>query len=164
MTASDDPSFEDPPACRVPPAERLYVRLCSPLSRSLSRSLARAQTSPEVQITTAPVWDFEFDSARNGKECPSCNFNNGNSRLSWIDNDRNLWLAWVDFQTGAFVPPDGKGQLIDVGAVPIATFGNGPEWMFSSTLRLTDRLHKVSPRPGRQAGQGDDRGRDNDAQ
>ena len=30
-------------------------------------------------------------------------------------------------------------------------------------LRLTDRLHKVSPRPGRQAGQGDDRGRESDA-
>ena len=94
---------------------------------------ARAQSSPEVQITTAAVWDFEFDSARNGTNCPSCNFNNGTSRLTWIDNDRNLWLAWVDFQTGAFVPPDGKGQLIDVGAVPIATFGNGPEWMSSAT-------------------------------
>ena len=94
---------------------------------------APAQVSPEVQITTAPVWDFEFDSARNGKECPSCNFNTGNSRLAFIDNDRNLWLAWVDFQTGAFIPPDGKGQLLDVEAVPIATFGNGPEWMSSST-------------------------------
>ena len=94
---------------------------------------AQAQTSPEVQITTAPVWDFEFDSARNGTECPSCNFNNGNSRFAFIDNDRNLWLAWVDFQTGAFIPPDGKGQLLDVGAVPIAVFGNGPEWMSSST-------------------------------
>jgi len=92
-----------------------------------------AQSSPEVLVTTAPVWDFEFDSARNGTECPSCNFNNGDSRLAFIDNDRNLWLAWVDFQTGAFVPPDGKGQLIDVGAVPIATFGNGPEWMSSAT-------------------------------
>jgi hypothetical protein len=94
---------------------------------------APAQASPEVLITTAPVWDFEFDSARNGKECPSCNFNTGNSRFAWIDNDRNLWLGWVDFQTGAFIPPDGKGQLLDVGAVPIAVYGNGPEWMSSST-------------------------------
>ena len=94
---------------------------------------APAQVSPEVQITTAPVWDFEFDSARNGKNCPSCNFNAGNSRFAFIDNDRNLWLAWVDFQTGAFIPPDGKGQLLDVGAVPIAVYGNGPEWMSSST-------------------------------
>lgn len=94
---------------------------------------APAQASPEVLITSAPVWDFEFDSARNGKECPSCNYNTGNSRFAWIDNDRNLWLAWVDFQTGAFIPPDGRGQLLDVGAVPIAVYGNGPEWMSSST-------------------------------
>jgi hypothetical protein len=92
-----------------------------------------AQASPEVQITAAPVWDFEFDSARNGKECPSCNYNTGNSRFAWIDNDRNLWLGWVDFQTGAFIPPDGRGQLLDVGGVPIAVYGNGPEWMSSST-------------------------------
>lgn len=94
---------------------------------------AQSQVSPEVQITAAAVWDFEFDSARNGKECPSCNYNTGNSRFAWIDNDKNVWLGWVDFQTGAFIPPDGKGQLLDVGGVPIAVYGNGPEWMSSST-------------------------------
>ena len=26
------------------------------------------------------------------------------------DNDRNLWLAWVHFQTGAFVPRDGRAS------------------------------------------------------
>jgi hypothetical protein len=114
---------------------------------------ASAQASPEVQITTAAVWDFEFDSARNGKECPSCNFNGGNSRFAWIDNDRNLWLASIDFQTGAFVPPDGKGLLIDVGAVPIATFGNGPEWMSSATYGSQIVFTKYPPgqegRPGK---------------
>lgn len=114
---------------------------------------AQGQSSPEVLVTNAPVWDFEFDSARNGRECPSCNFGNGNSRLSFIDNDRNLWLAWVDFQTGAFVPSDGKGLLIDVGAVPISTFGNGPEWMLSSTWGSQIVYTKYPPgqegRPGK---------------
>jgi hypothetical protein len=94
---------------------------------------ALAQTVlPEVQVTTSAIPDFEFDSARNGVNCPTCNAGDGNSRLAFSDRDGRLWLGKVDFNTGAFVPTTGRGRQIDSFTAPVTCFGNGPEWMSSA--------------------------------
>lgn len=94
---------------------------------------AAAQTVlPEVQVSTAAIPDYEFDSARNGRFCASCNFGAGNARLAFTDNTGNLWLGYVDYNTGAFIPEDGRGLLIDTHTAPVPDFGNGPEWMASA--------------------------------
>jgi hypothetical protein len=87
---------------------------------------------PEVQVTTAAVPDFEFDSARDGRYCPDCNGGDGNARIVFSDSSNNLWVGRVDFQTGAFLPADGRGTLIASNAAAPTDYGNGPEWMFSN--------------------------------
>lgn len=96
--------------------------------------VARAQSSPlpEVQVTKAPIPDFEFDRARNGVDCPSCNAGAGTSRFAFVDLGGNCWVGGVDFQTGAFIPSDGKGVLIDTNCALSTDFGNGPEWVDGS--------------------------------
>lgn len=92
-----------------------------------------AQTTlPEVQVSTAAIPDYEFDSARLGVFCPTCNFGFGNARFAFSDAAGKLWVGSVDFQTGAFYPPDGHGVLVDTGTATATEFGNGPEWMSST--------------------------------
>ncbi|EGJ11038.1 hypothetical protein [Rubrivivax benzoatilyticus] len=94
---------------------------------------ARAQAVlPEVQVTTAAIPDYEFDSGRNGRFCASCNGGAGNALFAFTAADGRLWVGSVDFQTGAFYPPDGRGVLVDTETAPVADFGNGPEWMSGS--------------------------------
>jgi len=87
----------------------------------------------EVQVTTAPIPDYEFDSARNGVFCATCNFGTGNARFVFADSNNQLWIGYVDFATGAFVPPDGRAVLIDTDAAAATDYGNGPEWMETAT-------------------------------
>ena len=62
---------------------------------------ALAQELPrEVQVGTREIKDYEFDSARDGVYCPACNYGAGNSRLSYIDAQHNLWVGYVDFDNG----------------------------------------------------------------
>lgn len=97
----------------------------------LSAGVAAQTTLVEEQISSADIVDFEFDWARDGVYCATCNFGQGNSRLVFTDRDYNMWLGWVDFQTGRFMPEDGRGVLLDTNAAFATDFGNGPEWMFS---------------------------------
>ena len=93
---------------------------------------ASAQTLPqEVQVGTREIKDFEFDTARNGVYCASCNGGAGNSRMAYIDTDHNLWVGGVNFSNGYFNPPDGKGVLVDTNATTATEIGNGPEWVDS---------------------------------
>ena len=48
------------------------------------------------------------------------------------DRTNNLWVGHVDFQTGAFLPPDGHGTLVATNATAATDYGNGPEWMLSN--------------------------------
>jgi hypothetical protein len=92
----------------------------------------QAQALPLEQPTgTNNIIDMEFDWARDGVLCATCNFGVGNSRFAFIDNENKLWVGQVDFNTGAFYPPDGRGTLIDPIAVAPREVGNGPEWAFS---------------------------------
>lgn len=103
------------------------------LSGLAATAAAQAQlAAPEVQVTTAAVPDFEFDSARDGLLCETCNRGDGNSRLAFSTRDGQMWLGEVDYRTGGFLPTNGKGVLVDVRTAPVACFGNGPEWMSSA--------------------------------
>ena len=93
---------------------------------------ATGATGPEVQVTAAFVIDFEFDWGRDGAYCASCNQGAGNARLAFSDGRQRLWVGRVDPDTGAFVPADGQGVLVDKRAAPATTFGNGPEWAVST--------------------------------
>ena len=126
-------------AARAPFARRPGGVLRKPLLAlvgvTLTLTLSEAQQAllPEIQVTTAAIPDFEFDSARNGVFCAACNFGKGNSRLVFAAADNTLWVGNVDFATGAFVPADGRGELIDGNAAAATDYGNGPEWTDSAS-------------------------------
>lgn len=51
-------------------------------------------------------------------------------RFVWQDyGSREVWLGDIDPATGAFVPPNGKGTLVDTGAQRVVEGRNGPEWV-----------------------------------
>lgn len=56
----------------------------------------------------------------------------GQGRFVWVDRDGNVWVGNVDPDTGLFDPPDGRAELVDVGAVTVGDIGNGPEWVYTS--------------------------------
>lgn len=119
------------------PASRAATRwrglaLAGALVASLATFAVEAATIPEIQVSPDQIVDFEFDWARDGVYCPSCNFGQGNARHTFTDRDQNLWMGWVDYYTGEFVPKNGRGVLIDTNASFSTDFGNGPEWMFST--------------------------------
>jgi hypothetical protein len=87
---------------------------------------------PEIQVSRSEIVDFEFDWGRDGIHCPSCNEDDGNSRFVFTDREQNLWLGYVDPETGDFEPPDGRAVWLDDNAAFATDFGNGPEWMFST--------------------------------
>lgn len=93
--------------------------------------VAQSEILPEIQVSSSEIVDFEFDWARDGVYCPSCNFGDGNSRFTFTDREHNLWLGYIDFQTGEFYPTNGHARLLDKRAAFATEFGNGPEWMFS---------------------------------
>ncbi len=87
---------------------------------------------PEIQVSTAAIPDYEFDSARDGHYCPTCNGGDGNSRFVFSDGNNNLWVGHVDFQTGDFVPANGPWTLVATDAASATDYGNGPEWQYSA--------------------------------
>ena len=91
---------------------------------------AHAQSlPPEVQVGASTIIDYEFDWGRDGIHCSSCNFGDGNNRLSFIDSEGNLWIGHVDADNGDFLPGDGEEELVDTDAIPAQITFNGPEWM-----------------------------------
>ena len=86
----------------------------------------------EVQVSTVPMVDIEFDWGRDGVSCAPCNDGEGNARFNWTDKRGNLWVGHIDPLSGAFTPPTGNDELADTTAFFSAEFGNGPEWAFST--------------------------------
>jgi len=93
---------------------------------------ARAQQFTEEQATARPLGDIEFDWGRDGINCPTCNFGQGNSRLNWTDRQGNLWVAHLDPTTGLLNTPLANDELADTNAFFWNVYGNGPEWAFST--------------------------------
>ena len=118
-----------------------------------------AQTfPPEVQVGTSDIIDYEFDWARDGTYCPTCNYGAGNSRLSYIDKDHNLWVGYIDSVSGYFYPSNGQAVLVDTTATAPGEIGNGPEWVFSARgselvyTRWTDGQPRMNLGYARQGG------------
>lgn len=63
-------------------------------------------------------------------------FNQERGQIVWVDRNAKLWVANVDRRTGAIIPSNGKGQLVDPDALsPSEVVGltfNGPEWVSAS--------------------------------
>lgn len=93
-----------------------------------------AITAPyqEVQATATPMGDVEFDWGRDGVICSTCNFGDGNDRANWTDRSGNIWIAHLDPTTGIFTNPNVNDELADTSAYFWNTWGNGPEWAFST--------------------------------
>ncbi len=90
---------------------------------------------PEVQASLQYVYgDIEFDWARDGVYCAACNDGLSNSQVNWTDQHNNLWVNGINFRTGLFSPGNGQETLVDDTAFFWKTWGNGPEWAFSTPV------------------------------
>ena len=112
----------------------LPYTLCD-MSGNCANSVATvAITLPyqEQQATATALGDVEFDWGRDGVPCPTCNFGDGNDRANWTDRQGNIWIGHLDVTTGQFVSPGADDELADTSAYFWNTWGNGPEWAFST--------------------------------
>jgi hypothetical protein len=89
---------------------------------------ARAAVTEE-QVATETLADFEFDWARDGFYCRTCNFGSGNARIAYVDLDFTVKVAPVDMVSGRFMLE--SAIVIDSNAAFVTDYGNGPGWMFS---------------------------------
>ncbi len=87
----------------------------------------------EVPVSSYMTGDIEFDWARDGRYCPTCNYGSTNSQVNWTDRNNNLWVSYVDPVTGMFNPVSGRETNVAPGAAFFwQDWGNGPEWAFST--------------------------------
>ena len=60
---------------------------------------------------------------------PDPEFDRFTGMVTWQTFDgAELWLAELDLATGALLPADGRGTLVDTQVAPISLGRNGPEW------------------------------------
>jgi hypothetical protein len=63
-------------------------------------------------------------------------FSQSRRMMTWADADGRVWVAGVDPVTGLFVPPNGKGILVDPDGLAtgdLGVVGNGPEWISTAS-------------------------------
>jgi hypothetical protein len=106
-----------------------FVRALALASAGFAIAVAAHAAVVEEQVTTETLADFEFDSARDGTYCASCNFGAGNARVSYIDYQFRVRVAQIDLATGRFLVD--AAQIVDTNAAFVTDYGNGPSWMFS---------------------------------
>jgi hypothetical protein len=102
------------------------------------------QAFTEVSVSPYMTGDIEFDWARDGRYCSTCNFGSTNSQVNWTDRDNNLWVNYVNPVTGMFIPSSGR----ESNAAPLLAFfwqdwGNGPEWAFSTPVAGQDPVSQL---------------------
>ena len=99
-----------------------------------SVTVTQSQTQPYAEQSVSPnvIGEIEFDAARDGLYCASCNFGAGNSRLTWTDRESNLWVSGIDPATGAFEPVNGESTLVGTTSIYSSDLGSGPQWAFST--------------------------------
>lgn len=84
-----------------------------------------------TETSTADVWVVDDVAvSAPGASMPDPEFDTVHHRVVWqsIDGDE-LWVADVDPVSGAFLPADGRGTLVDTNVAPIGLARNGPEWV-----------------------------------
>jgi hypothetical protein len=111
---------------------KLCDRNVPPLCVPGSITVIIVAVATEVQASTVPMVDIEYDWGRDGILCTACNYGEGNARFNWTDKLGNLWIGHIDETTGAYTPPTGNNELADTTAYFSAEFANGPEWVFST--------------------------------
>jgi len=102
------------------------------------------QAFTEVSVSPYMTGDIEFDWARDGRFCSTCNFGSTNSQVNWTDRDNNLWVNYVNQVTGMFTPNSGR----ETNVAPLQAFfwqdwGNGPEWAFSTPVAGQDPISQL---------------------
>jgi hypothetical protein len=87
----------------------------------------------EVQASKKVIGDVEFDWGRDGIFCAACNYGIGNAQFNWTNRLHDLWVGTVNAQTGEFNTPKTEQMTkVDTNAFFWETWGNGPEWGFST--------------------------------
>lgn len=62
-------------------------------------------------------------------------YSQSRAQFTWVDRSGRLWIGNIDRRTGQFLPPDGRGILVDPASMStndIRVVGNGPEWISTS--------------------------------
>jgi hypothetical protein len=80
---------------------------------------ANADFVPDDVIVSDPTSDL-----------PDPEFDVIDNHFTWQDTDGNLWIARLNPETGALLPNDGRGMLIDTNLRGVGKTGNGPEWAY----------------------------------
>jgi hypothetical protein len=93
--------------------------------------LINAQAFQEMPATPQTMGDVEFDFGRDGAPCTTCNFGDGNDRANWTDREGHIWIAHLDITSGQFTTT-AQDEQADSDAYFWHTYGNGPEWAFST--------------------------------
>jgi hypothetical protein len=102
------------------------------------------QAFNEVSVSPYMTGDIEFDWARDGRFCSTCNFGSTNSQVNWTDRDNNLWVNYVDQVTGMFNPTSGREtNVVSLLAFFWQDWGNGPEWAFSTPVAGQDPVSQL---------------------
>jgi hypothetical protein len=116
---------------RILQSNRIPIALAAAVLAAGSGAAA-AQQANETRVSSVGFGDIEFDWGRDGIQCPTCNFNMGNARFNWTDQSGKLYVGHLDPGTGNFTPAEGNNELVDTLAYNWKTWGNGPEWAFST--------------------------------
>jgi len=132
----------------VPSASyNLSYQLCdlnsTPDCATATISLLVTPPFPSVQASNKAGGDIEFDWARDGIFCSTCNYGATNSQVNWTDQSYHLWVNGVDHTTGLFTPFSGEGTLVDTTAFFWSDWGNGPEWAFSTPVSGQDVVSQL---------------------
>lgn len=80
---------------------------------------AGSASATEVLVSTSTQENIEFD--------------HDDGLVEWVDKLHNLWVAQVDPTTGNFIPSSGQGTLVDNYVAFAGTWGNGPEFVKSTS-------------------------------
>jgi hypothetical protein len=122
--------------------EKVAPKSCALIIPYATVSVTQAFT--EVSVSPYMTGDIEFDWARDGRYCSTCNFGSTNSQVNWTDRDNNLWVNYVNPITGMFTPPSGRETNVAPGlAFFWQAWGNGPEWAFSTPVAGQDPVSQL---------------------
>jgi hypothetical protein len=97
----------------------------------------------EVSVSQYMTGDIEFDWARDGRYCSTCNYGSTNSQVNWTDRNSNLWVNYVNPVTGMFTPSSGRQTNVTTSAFFWQDWGNGPEWAFSTPVAGQDPVSQL---------------------
>lgn len=101
------------------PVAGTVLRVLMPLVGGLLAFAAGSAMADEVLVCTSAQENIEFD--------------HDDGILEWVDINHRLWTAQIDTTTGKFIPSTGMGTLVDTNVTYAGTFGNGPEFVHSTS-------------------------------